>query len=404
MRVLLVSLGTGPSVEHGIAYSLRTHRPDRVVYFATDQSVPTKDKVEALISDLALTSEIVKLSDGDDPNEIYRQACDLLNKLGGEGVKLTEDVFVDFTSGTKAMSAGLFAAALAYDVHHLIYVSGRRGSDGRVISGTERAISFSPSEIFADRLRRQIVTLFNARLFGAALRLIEQGLREIHMPGHRQALEDLRKLCLAYRAWDWFDHPHAAQHFDKIDKDVIARWGEQIGNNKGWVVQIAKGLQTDAPIAGRYSEKLLLDLWLNAERRMEEGHWVDAVARLYRLTELIAQFRLARSYGLDTGALDVASLPESVRLEYEQRRDESGRVRLGLKEAYELLAKLNDPLGQSYSELQGVLQARNDSIGGHGLLPVTEDNCRKLAERVRGLLKVIPNWEEKTQQGRFPIL
>lgn len=406
VRVLLVSLGAGPSVEHGIAYSIKHHRPDRIIYFATEQSIPTRGKVEALLSGFMPEGEIVKIADGDDPNNIYRQACEVLNKLRKEGSTIEQDVYVDFTSGTKAMSAGLFAAALAYGVSNLIYVSGQRGPDGRVISNTERVITFPPTEIFADRLRRQIVELFNVGLFSAALQLIERGLREIHIPERRHELEELQRLCLAYQAWDWFDHREAAKFFDEIDKAVIAKWGEQIGQNKGWVNQIAKGLQPNALITERYSEKLLIDLWLNAQRRLVERHWIDAVARLYRLTEFIAQFRLARQYSLDTGALDVTKLPEPVQSKYKRLCDERGRVKLELKKAYELLADLGDSVGQQYDEkLQGALRARNDSIAGHGRTPVTEEDCRRLAERVRELLShVMPNWEEEAQQGCFPTL
>lgn len=405
VRILLISLGTGPSVEHGIAYSIKNHRPDRIIYFATEQSIPMKSKVEALLGGFVPESEIVKIADGDDPNTIYRQACDVLNKLG-RGDRTIEHVYVDFTSGTKAMSAGLFAAALAYGVSNLIYVSGQRGLDGRVISGTERVITFSPGEIFADRLRHQIIELFNSRLFSAVLQLIEQGLQEIHIPERRHELEELKKLCLAYQAWDWFAHQEAQKHFEKIDKPIIERWGEQIARNKGWVAQIAGRLHHDMPLRERYSEQLLIDLWLNAERRMTEGHWIDATARLYRLVELIAQFRLARQYELDTGKIDVTKLPESLRSKYNGLRDQRGRVKLGLEQAYQLLAELNDPIGQCYDEVvRGTLQARNKSIAGHGLEPVTKEVCRRLEERVRELLaQVIPPWEEQAQQGRFPIL
>lgn len=404
MRVLLISLGTGPSVEHGIAYSIRHHKPDRVIYFATEQSVPTKARVEALLNGFVPKGEIVKIADGDDPNDIYRQACGVLNRLFRESGDI--EVYVDFTSGTKAMSAGLFAAALAYGVSNLIYVSGQRGPDGRVISNTERVITFPPTEIFADRLYHQIVESFNNGLFSAALRLIRQGLQEIHIPERRRELEDLQKLCSAYQAWDWFDHQEAHKHFEKIDKPIIERWGEQIAHNKGWVAQIAKRPHCNADISECYGEPLLIDLWLNAKRRMTEGHWIDATARLYRLVELIAQFRLARQYGLDTGKLDVTKLPEDLRSKYDRLRDQRGRVKLGLEQAYQLLADLNDPLGQCYDErLKGALQARNESIAGHGLRPVTEDSSRRLAECVRELMaQVIPNWEEQAQRGCFPSL
>lgn len=397
-RVLLVTLGTGPSVEHGIAYSINTHRPDRVIFFATQESEATRPKVEAHLN-IQPQIEAVLIRDENDPDHVYKEACKILRTLD------REEVFVDFTSGTKSMSAGLVAAALAEGVRELIYVSGQR-REGRVISGTERVITFTPAEMLADRLKREVMQLFNARLFSGALGLIEQGLQEIHIVEHRRDLEELRVLCLAYQAWDWFDHKKAHEHFEKIDRVLIERWSEQIARNKGWVAQIAKELQPNAPITERYSEKLLIDLWLNAQRRMEEGHWIDAVARLYRLVELIAQFRLARQHRLDTGALDASNLPEPLRSKYEGLRDERGRVRLGLKQAYELLAELHDPLGHCHDEqLQGVLQQRNESIAGHGLCAVTEESCRRLAERVRELLsKVIPDWEEKAEQGCFPHL
>jgi hypothetical protein len=86
---------------------------------------------------------------------------------------------------------------------------------------------------------------------GAALQLIDQGLGEIQLPEHRRDLEDLKRLCLAYQAWDWFDHHQAHEYFQEIDRGLIQRWSEKIAQNKGWVAQIA---QAD------YSEKLLIDL------------------------------------------------------------------------------------------------------------------------------------------------
>jgi len=389
-RVMLISLGTGPSVEQGITYSIKTHRPDRVIFFATAQSAPTQAKVEGLLAE-QIPMETIYISDGDDPNEIYREACSKLRELR------QEEVLVDFTSGTKAMSAGLVAAALAQGIKQLVYVSGQRGPDGRVISGMEKVLTLKPAEILADRLKHQVILFFNKRLFGAALQLIAQGLEEIQAPPHRRDLEELKKLCLAYQAWDWFDHRQAHEYFQNIDRELIQRWSEQIAQNKGWVAQIARA---------DLSEDQLIDLWLNAQRRMEEGHWMDAVARLYRLTELIAQFRLRRQHGLESGNLDVSKLPEALQEKYNQLRDEKGRIKLGLRQDFELLAELGDPLGKHYDHrLEGALQARNESIAGHGLKPVSREDCERLAEQVRALLRVVvPDWERQARQGQFAQL
>ncbi len=396
-RVMMISLGTGPSVEHGIAYSINTHHPARVIFFATAESEATLTKIDLLLRERPAL-ETIRINNGDDPNEIYQKACAKLKELHGE------EVFVDFTSGTKAMSAGLVAAAIAEGIQQLVYVSGRRGADGRVISGAEQVITLKPAEILADRLKRQVVELFNQRLFSAALKLAEQGLGEIHLLEHQRDLEELRVLCLAYQAWDWFDHRQAAEHFKNVNREMIARWSEEIASNKGWVTQIAGKLKPDAPINERYPQELLIDLWLNAQRRMEEQHWVDATARLYRLTELIAQYRLSQ-HSLDTGHLEVSKLPKELQGKYEQLCDVKGRVKLGLEQDYELLSDLGDPLGQCYDQLQNALRARNESIGGHGLRPVTEEDCRKLSQAVRHLLdQAVPTWNEQVERAQFAQL
>jgi CRISPR-associated protein (TIGR02710 family) len=394
-RVMLISLGIGPSVEHGIAYSIKNHRPDRVIFFTTQESEATRLKVEALL-DVRPQIEIVRVDRENNPDCVYKEAKEILRKLNHE------EVFVDFTSGTKSMSAGLVAAALAKGVKQLIYVSGQRGPDGRVLSGTEEAITFTPAEMLADRLKDQIIMLFNKRLFGAALQLIDQGLSAIHLPDHRRDLEELRALCFAYQAWDWFDHRQAAKHFGSVNREMIARWSEKIADNKGWVTHIANKLKSDASLNERYPQELLIDLWLNAQRRMEEGHWVDAVARLYRLTELIAQYRLSQ-HSLDASRLETTRLPQELQAKYEQLRDEKGRVKLGLEQDYELLTDLGDPLGQLYDpKLQDALRARNESIAGHGLKAVTEEDCRKLSDAVQRLMdQVIPTWKAQEKRAQF---
>lgn len=403
-RVMLVSLGTGPSVEHGIAASIRIHRPERVVFFATEKSEPTEAKVKALLKQCPPT-ETIHISNENDPNEIYRKASEKLQQLQREGIKLSEDVFCDFTSGTKVMSAGLVAAALVQGVHQLVYVSGQRDADGRVVSGTEQVITIIPAEMLADRLKQQVILLFNKRLFGAALQLIEQGLAESHLPEHRRDLDDLKVLCLAYQAWDWFDHQQAAEHFQKLNKEMIERWSKKIADNKGWVCELVSKLEPTAPIEERYPQELLIDLWLNAQRRIEEGHWIDATARLYRLTELIAQYRLSR-LGWDASLLETDKLPKELQANYEGLRDEEGHVKLGLKQAFELLKDLGDPLGQCYDQkLRDALRARNESIGGHGLKAVTEGDCGKLLQAVQRLLdQAVPMWKKQVERAHFAQL
>jgi len=49
---------------------------------------------------------------------------------------------------------------------------------------------------------------------------------------------------------------------------------------------------------------LIADILNNARRRMKEGKYDDAMARLYRTVELIAQYRLKMKYEIDTSDVD----------------------------------------------------------------------------------------------------
>jgi hypothetical protein len=107
-----------------------------------------------------------------------------------------------------------------------------------------------------------------------------------------------------------------------------------------------------------------------------EGALDDAVGRLYRVTELIAQAQLRAQYGLraDNLDLDDTQIPAASRERLAALADEAtGRVRIGLAATYQLLAEMQDPLGQYFREhptLIVLLQVRNDSLFAHGLEPI----------------------------------
>ena len=96
-------------------------------------------------------------------------------------------------------------------------------------------------------------------------------------------------------------------------------------------------------------ESLVVDLLNNASRRAEEGKYDDAVARLYRCIELIAQIKLKERFGIDTSDVDLKLIPEEVKDELERKRDEKGRIKIGLSDSYKLLSAFNDELGGNSS-------------------------------------------------------
>lgn len=127
----------------------------------------------------------------------------------------------------------------------------------------------------------------------------------------------------------------------------------------------------------------MIDLLANAKRRRDEGRIDDAVARLYRGIEALAQVALKDRPGIDgTDKVPLDRVPETIRQDWRSRARD-GVVALGLQDAYALLARLNDPIGRRFREekLDGMtspLTGRNRSILAHGFDRVSANVFDKL--------------------------
>ncbi len=158
--------------------------------------------------------------------------------------------------------------------------------------------------------------------------------------------------------------------------------------------------------------KLSKILLLNAERRAKQERYDDAVGRLYRALELLAQIRLLVTYDIKTGDVDIEKLPEPLRNEYEKMRSpDKGKIQLALKKSYELLAEFpNDPIGRLYQEnanrIINALETRNNSLFAHGFQPITESDYQKVSEVFVNFIEtcitaVVPA-KLKSQPPQFP--
>ncbi|MFA0732200.1 MAG: hypothetical protein BKPUNTRY_001747 [Candidatus Fervidibacter sp.] len=410
---MVITVGVGRGIEHAIVLSIRNAHPDYVVFLVTEQSEKTLERIEEAAKELGVTIppyEKEKVRDENNAEVAFEAAVAAIRKLGEKGIAPSE-ITVDYTTGSKPMSAGALYAAITEGCADVVYVTGERDQDGRVILGMERFFTIVPDRLFARRIRIEAVRLFNAYQFAAAKSLLDEFLKPFPQDKVGQLFPDLdglRKLCDAYRAWDAFDHIAAKQAFDEVNRAIMEQWSpdDQIACNKGWVNRLARKLQADK-LDERLCEELLVDLWANALRRLEEKRFIDAVARLYRLAELIAQFRLWHGHKIDTSDVDMSKVPESVGEKLERYRSEKGKVQIPLKASYELLSALGDEVGRvlEQQEFKNALSSRNDSIAAHGLKPVTEEVATKLKEAIKPLLeKVVPRLSSLLNEAKFPCL
>ena len=271
-KALLITVGTGvgndkekavESLARGIAYSIKIHNPDKVVFVTTAES--ERDTLPRVLREVELDNYAVKrLRDFSDIESIYEDIVSIMRELQDEGFA-SEDIVVDYTSGTKAMSAGAAIAGALSEVETLSYINGKR-EGGIVVRGTEKLLPIRPYKILIDNKLKTIKELFNTHQFDACLKLIEDLKAKTANSEVQEKLAYYEAVCSAYSAWDKFEHERASE----ILKEVKGEFAD----NKKFLGKMLKSEDRE-PF-------LIADLLNNARRRMEEGKYDDAVARLYR--------------------------------------------------------------------------------------------------------------------------
>jgi CRISPR-associated protein (TIGR02710 family) len=208
--------------------------------------------------------------------------------------------------------------------------------------------------------------------------------------------ERYAQLFNAYDLWDKFDHVSAFEILKKIKFD-------RINANKGFLGRLSRAKRPDL---------LLAELLNNSERRIEEGKYDDAVARLYRSIEYISQIKLDQ-YGLKSDDIDVGLLAKfGLGTEFLQKianlKNDSNSIKVGLNLGYEMLFYIGDEIGKKFNEdkeLKNLLSKRNYSILAHGTRSINKIDSMSLHAKAISYSKLIfKDIDCLRDQGRFPKL
>lgn len=311
------------------------------------------------------------------------------------------EVVVDFTGGTKCMSAGMVLASLDWRCRWQ-YVGGSertKGGVGIVVDGKEQTVyPKNPWDTLAWRHVLRAAALFDEGDTGGAVAVLKAAVREGREGAVKRALAALQHFCSIYWHWDAFRHKQALKSLGEfresayassclLSDDAIERLRRRAGEDRPLLEQLA-ACERPEPI-------LIADLYRNGERRMREERWDDAVARFYRCTEALAQHAL-RAHGIEsTARVPVERIPDSLRRDWNPGPDKT-QVELPLRKSYELLAAVDDPLGHRFlrsklgNEQESPLMARNHSILAHGFKPVSENDAEALQKALRELFEGDP--------------
>ncbi|NLC07785.1 MAG: TIGR02710 family CRISPR-associated protein [Syntrophomonadaceae bacterium] len=325
------------------------------------------------------------------------------------------DILVDYTGGTKTMSAGLIAASLDDSAVQIFLVSGERNDLVKVRNGTQRVLKSNWNPLLWQRRLSVIKRLFSQFNYNECLEVIDQTSPDIVAgSAEDQIIQVYQSLCLAFSAWDQFDHDGAMRYLEV--------YSGYLTNEKVFLGEIIKNkrdyLQNKE---ARLRLHLVYDIMRNAERRLLQNKFDDAVGRTYRALEMLAQICLFfNRVSINTSCVNIEQLPQELHDKYRKLEmvmnaenpssEENSGLKLGLFRSYELLADLKHPLGKLImdrkNKLTNLIRLRNESIFAHGLNPIDPGKAREFWEFVVDIIQEFEELEKIkhnfTRSPQFP--
>ena len=397
MRVLFSTTGTGigESEEErkkkleGMVNTLTekvagSFRPDKILLFYTDE---TMEMVELIKSKTGNKVVEVKLKNPDDFNSCFETMFSVMREYAGN------ELLVNYTFGTKTMSAAMASCGILFDAQFVVIGGERRIG---VISGPPSVVLTEPYKIKDRLILEKVAAFFNNYNFSAAISEAN-GLRAF------EGREILVEFISAYREWDLFRHDVAFEKLKNSWKSINFVDRDQVKENIEFLGRLVALKEKEV----EFHKKKLLDLMENAKRRIEIGLYDDAVARLYRATELISQILLKKE-GYDDPI--VLKGDHGLIEKYEQFVEKSGgtiRLKLGLIKKLEFLSDLGVDTAKDMLEdkkLRGLIEIRNQSILAHGFRAVRESDAKNFYGHLLNYVGEIYGkyYEEDSKKCRFP--
>ncbi|MCY4674684.1 MAG: TIGR02710 family CRISPR-associated CARF protein [Bacteroidetes bacterium] len=414
-KVLVLTIGTGNtdnlenSLYAPLAKSIDTGSWDRIVLLPSQRTVEQANEMRRRIT--KLSAEVCPIPGAGSENDADASFAHF-DKILGEIIEsdgaAPKAITLDFTRGTKAMSAALVLAGVARGIPALRYIEGKRGKRGSVVAETEvikevRTVVASARQLInlAERLMLrgdfEAVRTMHAEMSSALEKLPEQLHSRLNAYAHVAAI---------YAAWDRFDYCHACGLLSD-HRETVSAAGQfkPTPDMEQWMGRLAAHPDRDKhEERAAYLRYLACDLLANAERRYRDGLFEDAGLRWYRLLELIGQARLF-DHGYDSGRLP-GNDPKVKGFNDKLRKGNSSPLASRPKIEGILLASrlqtarflkyLGDSLATRllHEDNKDYVKARNDGLLAHGF---DAQASQLTPERIRS---VIENFEQLLCEDR----
>jgi CRISPR-associated protein (TIGR02710 family) len=394
-------LSVGGSVAP-LLHVLHEHRPGHVWYFC---SAGSRAKAEEIQQQLPWhpAPRFIEVEQFEALGPCYQELRLKLPEILAETRIPASSVLVDYTGGTKTMSAALVLAGTEL-FERFSYVGGtqrEKGGLGITVDGKERVhYQGNPWSQLSIREIEKAVHLWAGSQFEASARVLREVGPRTPRPLRFEAIATLADGLAARHRLDF----SRAKGLLKTAEGRLRPMFEGRTREGPLVCAQAALAACEACSDESPGEPLLRELLDNIIRTATQGRYEDAAARLYRAMELRGQLWLTEATeGLFTFGkckpVRSADVPAPLMALSFCKPDDRGEIRLSLEQSFRALHALGDPRvalvnqdlnqvdgkGKSTSRWRQATEKRNSSILGHGIRPIGSEGFEQM-KRLTGEL------------------
>ena len=388
---VLISVGGSPAP---ILKSLRSERAAHVWYFCSAGTRGVAEEIHAQL-DWHPKPRFIEVERYEELGPCYSELRSWIPQILRETRVAAADVRVDYTGGTKTMSAALVLAATELFSRFSYVGSLQREGDGLgvTVDGKERMLyQANPwSELAVRELER-------ARDFWDALnfRAAEDMLRKIALLSGRKLPTALADVAQGLAARHRLDFKDASRCLSSVRRKLDLLLDSAPRHPLPEVVSAMVSLCDKCAPEKEAGPELLRELLDNALRTAGQHRYDDAAARLYRAMEMQGQLWLTEGTdGLFVNGRCVAAraieIPPALAALECCRPDAEGEVKLSLEQCFRAVHALGDGRvtavmadlavagqGRGASRWRNATRERNEGILAHGVKPVDEKGFERM--------------------------
>ena len=380
-------------------------RPDYVLFVVSGGSRPQVENEILPGLDYVPQCGYSEVSDHQDIGICYQKIRADIERWLSERKLAPEEIYVDITGGTKAMSAALMLAAVEHFTNFTYVGGSSRDSNnlGTVLTGSEHIIRCqNPWMTYAVRELERANGLLEGFYADSAAAILEDAARKCD-ESQRARLKAFAGLAKALGLADRFDFKGAHSEFHRWHQKLelcleYPHYRRLASLNEHWKA-VGDQVKHNDQTAGR---ETLLELVANADRRAKQSRYDDAVGRLYRAAELRGQQLVKQAFGAELGKVSIECFPAAIREDVIEKvgQPNDGSYKLGVQNLFQILEFSEDEAlseqAHIYDCLKDHLQKRNNSLLAHGSLPVKKESFESFWESSLSVLGVcdsdIPRW------------